>query len=104
MAEFTELSAADAPKPVRPQINVARIAEYDSYVNRIAPGEVGVLKPTGDETPRMLTHRVSWAGKRAGLNLKSWVVDGIVYFELLTGEVKAKKSKKVVAEKELVPA
>ena len=95
MAEFNTVSANEAPKPARPQVNVARIAEYDSYVTSIAPGDVGKLAPTGEETPRMLTHRVAWAAKRANVPIKSWVVDGVVYFELTSGgNGKAKRKAK----------
>ena len=42
----------------------------------------------------MLTHRVAWAAKRANVPIKSWVVDGVVYFELTSGNGKAKRKAK----------
>ena len=80
MATFSVIDAAQAPRP-RGRL-VARMAQYEGFVNGVKNGKVGQLSPSSAETPRAVAVRVSRAGKRLGRSVDVWVMDGAVYFKV----------------------
>lgn len=82
MAKFTKMSREKAPNPVRQTGRLkARMHEYEDYVAGVKKGDAGRLEPEGGETPRGIALRISRAAKRMGVSIRTWVVDGAVYFE-----------------------
>ena len=83
MAEFSVIKEADAPRPARQTGRLAaRMREYEKYVDSVPSGRVGKLTPSRGETPRGVALRVSRAAKRSGKAITTWVVDGVVYFNI----------------------
>ena len=81
MAEFSVIKESEAPKRTTyPNSMKKRMAAYEGYVTQVPKGKVGMLEPTQAETPRALSARISRAGARSGRNVRTWVVDGVVYF------------------------
>jgi hypothetical protein len=83
VADFSVVKESDAPRPARQTGRLAaRMREYEKYVDSVSSGKVGKLVPAKGESPRGIALRVSRAGKRAGKNVNTWVVDDVVYFSL----------------------
>ncbi len=81
MAQFSVVKESEAPRPSRQTGRLAvRMREYETYVSQVSGGKVGKLSPAAGESARGVALRVSRAGKRAGKNINTWVVDGVVYF------------------------
>lgn len=84
MAEFTVIREADAPRPTRQTGRLAaRMREYEKYIEGVPTGRVGRLSPSRGETPRGVALRISRAGKRLNKTVSTWVVDGVVYFNVV---------------------
>ncbi len=82
MATFTKMPREKAPNPIRQTGRLkARMREYEEHVTSIRKGEAGKLEPEGGETARGLALRISRAAKRTGVSIRTWVVNGAVYFE-----------------------
>ncbi len=82
MAEFTVVKEADAPRPTRQTGRLmARMREYEKFVDAVGTGKVGKLVPATGETARGIALRISRAAKRSGRASETWVVDGTVYFK-----------------------
>lgn len=83
MATLTVIDEGTAPKRLTPGTNSSRRrqAEFEGYLKTLKNGQVGKLVPTGKESTRGLSARISRAGKRTGKNVERWTVDGIVYFK-----------------------
>jgi hypothetical protein len=82
MATLIVIDASQAPRPLRKGAGlVARMAEYEGFVNGVKKGQVGKLSPSSGETARGVVLRISRAGKRLGRSVDVWVVDGAVYFK-----------------------
>ncbi len=69
-----------AERPVRTR---KRISEFERFVLAIAPGEVGRLVLTEDETLRSFKSRIERAAERLNIFLAVWTVEGAVYFRLV---------------------
>ncbi|MBE7517835.1 MAG: hypothetical protein HS107_01155 [Thermoflexaceae bacterium] len=83
MAKFSKMPREKAPNPVRQTGRLkARMREYEDHVASIKKGEAGRLDPEGGETVRGIALRISRAAKRMGVSVRTWVVEGSVYFEL----------------------
>lgn len=83
MAEFSVIKESEAPRPVRqPRSLAARMRQYEQFVQEVAPGKVGKLSPSGGESVRALTLRISRAAKRTGRSVQTWVAEGEVYFSV----------------------
>ncbi len=83
MAEFSVIKESEAPRPVRQQRSLAaRMRQYEQFVQDVAPGKVGKLTPSGGESLRALTLRISRAGKRTGRAVHTWIADDSVYFSV----------------------
>ncbi len=83
MAKFAKIQRKDAPSPARQSGRLnARMREYEDHVRSLKSGEAGRLTPESGETARGIALRVSRAAKRASLNVHTWIVDGVVYFEV----------------------
>jgi hypothetical protein len=83
VAKFSKIARKDAPSPARQSGRLnSRMRQYEDYVKGLKPGEAGKLVPEAGETPRGIALRVSRAGKRSNVSIKTWVVDDAVYFEL----------------------
>jgi hypothetical protein len=83
MAEFTVIKEADAPRPARQTGRLmARMREYEKFVDSVGTGKVGKLVPARGETARGIALRISRAAKRGGKATETWVVDGTVYFKV----------------------
>ena len=83
MAQFTVIPEAQAPRPTRQSGRLAqRMREYEQYIGSVKKGQVGQLTPAASETARGIALRISRAGKRAGKAVRTWVVDGSVYFSV----------------------
>ncbi len=81
MAEFSVVKESEAPKQTTyPNAIKKRMAAYESYVGQVGKGKVGKLEPTQAETTRALALRISRAGVRSGKTVRTWVVDGAVFF------------------------
>lgn len=82
MAKFAKIARKDAPEPLRQSGRLSsRMRQYEDYVRGLKSGEVGKLVPDSGETTRGVALRVSRAAKRANVNIATWVVDNVVYFE-----------------------
>jgi hypothetical protein len=83
MAQFTVIPEAQAPRPMKQSGRlVQRMREYEQYIGSVKKGQVGQLTPAVNETARGIALRISRAGKRAGKAVRTWVVDGSVYFSV----------------------
>lgn len=83
MAEFSVIKESEAPRPVRqPRSLAVRMRQYEQYLAEVAPGKVGRLTPSGGESLRALTLRISRAAKRTGRSIQTWIADDAVYFSV----------------------
>lgn len=82
MAKFSKMAREKAPNPIRQTGRLkARMREYEDHVASVKKGEAGRLEPEAGETARGIALRISRAAKRSGVSIRTWVVDGSVYFE-----------------------
>jgi hypothetical protein len=84
MADFSVIKDSEAPHPTRQTGRLAtRMREYEKYIENVTPGKVGKLTPSRGETARGVALRISRAGKRTNKTVSTWVVDGVVYFNVV---------------------
>ncbi len=82
MARFTKMARDKAPNPVRQTGRLkARMQEYEDHVASVKKGEAGKLEPEAGESARGIALRLSRAARRKGVAIRTWVVEGAVYFE-----------------------
>jgi hypothetical protein len=84
MADFSVIKEADAPHPTRQTGRLAtRMREYEKYIESVTDGKIGRLTPSRGETARGVALRISRAGKRTNKAVSTWVVDGVVYLNVV---------------------
>ena len=83
MAHFTVIPETQAPRATKQSGRlVQRMREYEQYIGAVKKGQVGQLTPAAGETARGIALRISRAGRRAAKTVRTWVVDGSVYFSV----------------------
>lgn len=84
MADFSVIKETEAPHPTRQTGRLAtRMREYEKYITSVTDGKIGKLTPSRGETARGIALRISRAGKRLDKIVTTWVVDGVVYFNVV---------------------
>lgn len=83
MPQFTAIPESEAPAKPRPASRAQAVqAEFESYVDSLDPGEVGVLTLDPDDNQRGIMLRISRAGARIDKPVATWAgSDGNVYFK-----------------------
>ena len=82
MPTFGTLSIDGARAECVPSKRAALIQEYAGYIQRIAPGEAGVLEAGEGETTQAIRRRLSTAAKTLGKSIEIRRSSNTVYFWL----------------------
>lgn len=118
MVQFSVIKASEAPQA--PKVKQAgrlakRMAEMESTITGLKPGQVGRIVPGEGETSRGLKLQIARAAIRLGFNAKGkntvgnrvtfWDVDGVAYFTVAApADAPAPKAKRTKAPKNTTTA
>ena len=76
------IDAKDAP--TAPRTKSAATIEAENIVNQLGKGKVARVEPEEGQTTRGLGVALGHAARVAGVKLRTWVVDGVLYVKLVS--------------------